>query len=136
VDLLNQRQLVAVLTGSRPPLTRTSEALHSALQAFEVAYARYDEHQRALEAYWVLRWLVQENVREIGGIVLRENLVRLDGVPLAVRVSGLPHLGADTQVRVAPGEIDLVECKAQWRWVPTAGAAPGGAAKELPQAQP
>ena len=136
VDLLNQRQLVAVLSGSRAPLTRTSEALHSALQAFEVVYARYDDHQRALENYWALRWLIQEKVNEIGGIVLRENLVRLDGLPLAVRVSGLPALAPYTPVRLAPDEIDLVECKAQWRWVPTTGAAAGGAAKELPQALP
>jgi exoribonuclease II len=136
VDLLNQRQLVALLLGRRSPVTRTSEALHSALQAFEAAYARYDEHQRALETYWALRWMVQENVKEIMGTVVRENLVRLDGLPLAVRVPSLPPLDADARVRLAVDDIDLIECKAHWRPVPPAAEASRGAAKELPQAQP
>ena len=136
VDLLNQRQLVALLLGRRPPVTRTSEALHSALQAFEAAYARYDEHQRALETYWALRWLVQENVKEITGTVVRENLVRLDGLPLAVRVASLPPLDADTPVRLVVDEIDLIECKAHWRSVMPATAASRGVAKGLPQSQP
>jgi exoribonuclease-2 len=110
--------------------------LHSALQAFEAAYARYDEHQRALETYWALRWLVQENVREITGTVVRENLVRLDGLPLAVRVPSLPPLDADTPVRLVVDEIDLIECKAHWRSVLPATVASRGAAKGLPQSQP
>ena len=136
VDLLNQRQLVAVLLGRRPPLTRTAEALHSALQAFEVAYARYDEHQRTLETYWALRWLVQENAKEITGAVVRENLIRLDGLPLAVRVPSLPALDAETPVRLAVDEIDLIECKGHWRWLPPAAEVSQVAAKELPQALP
>ena len=136
VDLVNQRQLVAVLTGGRAPLTRTSETLHAALQAFEVAYARYDEHQRTLETYWALRWLVQEHVKEIGGSVLRENLVRLEGVPLTARASSLPVLDPDTRVRLAVDEVDLIECKLQCHWVPAEGVSGGPAGKELQQAQP
>jgi exoribonuclease-2 len=136
VDLVNQRQLVAVLTGSRAPMTRTSETLHAALQAFEMAYARYDEHQRALETYWALRWLLQENVKEIGGTVLRENLVRLEGLPLTVRVSSLPAPGPDAAVRIAICEVDLIECRVDCRWVPSTGEPGPAAAKELQQAQP
>ena len=133
VDLLNQRQLAAVLAGKRPPVTRTSESLHGALQAFDAAYARYDEHQRMLETYWALRWLLQENVKEIGGTVLRENLVRLEGLPLTTRVSSLPALNPETAVRLAIDGIDLIECKALCRWVsPDPGKAAG---KELQQAQ-
>jgi exoribonuclease-2 len=133
VDLLNQRQLAAVLAGKRPPVTRTSESLHAALQAFEAAHARYDEHQRMLETYWTLRWLLQENVKEIGGTVLRENLVRLEGLPLTTRVSSLPALNPDSAVRVAIDGIDLIECKALCHWVPPEPGRAG--AKELQQAQ-
>jgi len=136
VDLVNQRQLVALLTGRRPPLSRNSDALHSALQAFEVAYARYDEHQRLLENYWVLRWLLQENVSEIGATVVRENLVRLDGLPLAVRVLSLPAFESDTRVRLAVAEIDLIESKAHWRWLPAPAEVGGVAARQLAQPQP
>ena len=69
------------------------------MQAFELTYARYDEHQRTLETYWALRWLLQENVKEVAGTVLRENVVRLEGLPLTVRVSSLPALEPRTPVR-------------------------------------
>src|SRR5678816_2551952 len=85
VDLVNQWQLVAALRGRRPPFSRTSEGLLAALRAFELTYARYDEHQRAMETYWSLRWLLQEDLREVAAVVLRENLVRLEGAPLFTR---------------------------------------------------
>lgn len=110
VDLLNQRQLAATLRGERPPLRQNSEALLGAMQAFELTYARYDEHQRSLETYWALRWLLQERVSEVSATVLRENLVRLEGLPLVVRVPSLPSLDAGTAVRIAVDEVNLVDC--------------------------
>jgi exoribonuclease-2 len=109
IDLLNQWQLVAALSGRRPPYARTSDALLTALRAFELTYARYDEHQRAMEAYWSLRWLQQESIRARGATVLRENLVRLDGVPLVTRVPSLPALDPGARVDVEIGGIDLLE---------------------------
>jgi exoribonuclease-2 len=109
VDLVNQWQLVAALQGRRPPYGRSSEALLSALRAFELTYARYDEHQRAMETYWSLRWLLQENIRGVDGAVLRENLVRLDGLPLVVRVPSLPDIASGARVRLAVRSIDLLE---------------------------
>jgi exoribonuclease-2 len=109
VDLVNQWQLVASLQGRRPPFTRTSEGLLSALRAFEITYARYDEHQRAMETYWSLRWLLQEGRTELAGAVIRENLVRLEGVPMVIRVPSLPELAAGTRVRFAVKHVDLVE---------------------------
>jgi len=109
VDLLNQWQLVAALSGRRAPFIRTSDALLAALRAFEVTYARYDEHQRTMENFWCLRWLLQEQVSSIGAVVLRENLVRLDDLPLAVRALSLPLLDAGTRVRVDLSKIDLLE---------------------------
>jgi exoribonuclease-2 len=109
VDLVNQWQLVAALQGRRPPFGRSSEALLSAMRAFELTYARYDEHQRAMETYWSLRWLLQENMRDVDGTVLRENLVRLDGLPLVVRVPSLPDVASGARVRLAMKSIDLLE---------------------------
>ena len=109
VDLVNQWQLVATLTGQRAPFSRNSDALLAALRAFEVTYARYDEHQRAMETYWTLRWLQQEDIRSVEGVVLRENLVRVDGLPLVARVSSLPALDPGTRVRLEVGEIDFLE---------------------------
>jgi len=116
IDLVNQWQLAAALRGQRAPFGRTSEALLAALRAFEVTSARYDEHQRTMEHYWCLRWLAQEQVHEIDGTVLRENVVRLDGLPLTVRVSSLPSLDAGARVRLAVGEIDLIERTVACEW--------------------
>ncbi len=109
VDLLNQWQLVAALSGRRPAFSRNSDALLSALRAFEVTYARYDEHQRAMEDYWSLRWLLQEGVGRIGATVLRENAVRLDGLPLVSRVPSLPELGPGARVELVVQQVDLLE---------------------------
>ncbi len=131
VDLLNQWQLAAALSGRRAPFTRASEGLLAALRAFEVAYARYDEHQSAMENYWCLRWLQQESVRSVTGVVLRENLVRFDELPLAARVASLPALAPGTRVRLDVGEIDLLERSLASTYRETLGdPIPSGAAGE------
>ena len=109
VDLVNQWQLVAALQGRRPPFGRTSEALLAAMRAFEITYAGYDEHQRGMETYWSLRWLMQEGVKELAATVLRENLVRAESLPLVFRVSSLPEVAAGTRVRLSVKSIDLLE---------------------------
>jgi exoribonuclease-2 len=109
VDLVNQWQLVAAVRGQRAPFARNSDALLSALRAFELTYARYDEHQRAMEMYWTLRWLQQEGIREFDAVVLRENLVRAEGFPLVTRVPSLPELEPATRVRLEVGEMDFLE---------------------------
>ena len=121
VDLVNQWQLVAGLRGRPPPFARSSEALLAALRDFEVTTAGYDEHQRAMEHYWCLRWLAQEGVAQADGVVLRENLVRLDALPLAVRVPSLPVLDAGTRVRLALAAPDLIERTLACTWRETLG---------------
>jgi exoribonuclease II len=109
VDLVNQWQLAAALAGRKPPFARNSDALLAALRAFEVTAARYDEHQRAMETYWTLRWLLQERVTQLEAVVLRENLVRVQGLPLFVRVSAAPTLDPGAVVRMEVTGIDLLE---------------------------
>jgi exoribonuclease-2 len=109
VDLLNQWQLVAAMKGERPAFSRNSDALLAALRAFEVTYARYDEYQRAMEMYWTLRWLEQERIGSLQAVVLRENLVRAEGVPLVTRVPSLPALDPGTRVRLDVGRMDFLE---------------------------
>ena len=119
VDLVNQWQLLAALGGRRAPFTRTSDALLATLQAFEATYTRYDEHQRAMETYWSLRWLQQENLGQIEAVVQRENVVRLDGLPLALRVPSLPSLDPGTRVRLQVESVDLLERSALFRYLAT-----------------
>ncbi|HZE59558.1 MAG TPA: RNB domain-containing ribonuclease [Burkholderiales bacterium] len=109
VDLVNQGQLVAALQGRRAPFGRTSEALLTAMRAFEITYAGYDEHQRGMETYWSLRWLIQEGVQELEATVLRENVVRAEGLPLVFRVPSLPETAPNARVRLAVKSVDLLE---------------------------
>ena len=121
VDLVNQWQLVAGLRGQRPPFARNSDSLLAALRAFEVTTAGYDEHQRAMEHYWCLRWIAQEKVTQIDATVLRENLVRFDGLPLVVRVPSLPALDAGARVRLALEPPDLIGRTMACTWQETLG---------------
>ena len=109
VDLVNQWQLVAALQGRKPPFARNADALLAALRAFEVTAARYDEHQRAMETYWSLRWLKQEKVSTVEAVVLRENVARIQGLPLTTRLSAAPTLEPGTVVRAQVTHIDLLE---------------------------
>jgi exoribonuclease-2 len=123
VDLLNQWQLAAALRGRRPSFARNSDSLLAALRAFELTYARYDEHQRAMETYWSLRWLLQERVESLGGVILRENVVRLEGLPLVTRVPSLPDLAPGTRVQLRIEAVDLLDRSVVARYEETAGAA-------------
>ena len=115
-DLVNQRQLLAVTAGERPPYGENDPELFAALADFEATYGNYAEFQDRMEHYWCLRWFRQEGVTETTAAVIRENLVRLDRVPLVLRVADLPALPADTPVRLAIGDIDLLAATLSCRY--------------------
>ena len=122
-DLVNQRQLLAVLAGERPPYADNDADLFAALADFEATYSQYAQFQDRMEHYWCLRWLLQENITEIGAAVIRENLVRFSALPLVERIADLPSQPADTPVRIAVGPIDLLAATAQFRFAGFPGSA-------------
>jgi len=113
-DLANQRQLVAMLRGEPAPYSR--EELASAARDFEAAYEAYAEHQRHLERYWCLRWIAQEGLEGADATVVREELVRLEGIPLVCRATGLPPGAPGDRVRVAFGTPDEWEVNLPCRY--------------------
>jgi exoribonuclease-2 len=131
VDLVNQWQLIAAVGGQRAPFSRNSDTLLAALRAFEVTYARYDEHQRAMETYWVLRWFEQEAIDSLEAVVLRENLVRIERAPLVTRVPSLPTLEPGTRVRVEVGQMDFLERTVSLIYRETLGTAAAAVADDL-----
>jgi exoribonuclease-2 len=107
-DLANQRQLAAMLQGTEPAYARAE--LEAAARDFDTTYEAYNEHQRALERYWCLKFIQQEGIAETGATVIRDDLVRIDGMPLVLRMVGLPGATASNErVKVAFGEVDLWE---------------------------
>jgi exoribonuclease II len=113
-DLANQRQLTALLEGEEPAYSK--EDLVLAARDFEAAYEAYAEHQRALERYWCLKYLLQEGIESAEATIIREELVRIDGMPLVCRAIGLPAAAPGERVRVAFGEIDLWEAHVLCRY--------------------
>ena len=114
-DLVNQRQILGVVSDETPPYSANDAALFSALADFEATYSQYAEFQDRMEHYWCLRWLLQENITETSARVIRENLVRFESIPVVARVADVPSLPTDTPVRIAVGRIDLLgatfECR-------------------------
>jgi exoribonuclease II len=109
VDFINQRQIVSVLQGEEPAYAKNDSALFAAMRDFETAYGLYNEFQRQMERYWCLRWLLQENVKQTEAVVLRENLVKLERIPLVGRIPSLPELPPGSRVMLEIGDIDLLD---------------------------
>jgi exoribonuclease-2 len=106
VDLINQRQMIALLQGSEAPYPKGSEALTTAMRDFDIAYNAYNEFQTRMERYWCLQYLIQENLQEVEATVWRENLVRLDGMFFITKVHSLPELAVGERVRLKVERID------------------------------
>jgi len=106
VDLINQRQLLALFAGRPAPYKAGDEALLAALREFELAYDAYAEFQRNMERYWCLRWIEQENANTLDATVLRDTLVRCDRLPLVLRVPSLHDVRTGDTVRLTVSRLD------------------------------
>ena len=117
-DLVNQWQLIACLRGNPPPFPQKSAELFGAMRDFELTYAAYAEFQRLMERYWCLRWLQQHQVAEIEATVRREQLCKLDHLPLLVRVpSAPPDLLPGQRLRLSVEHIDLLGPEVDMRFL-------------------
>jgi exoribonuclease-2 len=105
VDLVNQRQLIAVALERAPAYAANDADVFAIVSGFDSAYTGYADFQARLERYWCLRWLQQENVRRIGAAVVKDDLLRIDGLPLLTRLPGLPQLPRGQRI-----EIDVLGC--------------------------
>ena len=108
-DLINQRQLVSILHGVEPAYAPQDQQLFEIMRGFELAYDAYAEFQRSMERYWCLRWLLQEEAGEVCAEVIRDDLVRLQSLPLVCRTQSLPPLPSGTVVQLRVSDIDLID---------------------------
>ncbi|MHB8914828.1 MAG: ribonuclease catalytic domain-containing protein [Thiobacillus sp.] len=109
VDLVNQRQIISLVQGADPVYPPRSEKLLSVVREFELAYDAYNEFQRRMERFWILRWLQQESISELTATVIRDDLVRFDNLPMVTRVPSVAGIAPASQVRLAISQIDLLD---------------------------
>ena len=90
-DYINQKQLLSLIDDTAEPLFQQSDAeLFAALRDFDTAYTAYADFQRQMEAYWSLVYLQQQGTSELTATILKEDLVRIEGLPLVTRATGIP----------------------------------------------
>jgi len=120
VDLVNQRQIIAMLQDGDPAYPKNDTVLYTTMSEFDTMYGVYNEFQRTMERYWCLRWLQQEKIEQTTAIVLRENLVRITDIPLVFRVPSMPEsIAANTRVQLSIEKIDLLDLEVRSRFVQT-----------------
>ncbi|MCB5190018.1 RNB domain-containing ribonuclease [Methylobacillus arboreus] len=119
VDLVNQRQIISVVQGTEPAYPVNSDDLAVIMRNFDLTYNAYNEFQTRMERYWCLQYLLQEDIHEIGATVWRENLVRLDGMPLITKVHGMPELATGSRIIIEIQKVDtlLIELESRFKAV-------------------
>ena len=83
VDLVNQWQLIACARHGKTaalaaPFRANDVNLHAIVSDFDAAYAEYNGFQGAIERYWALRSLQQDDIGELDATVMKDGLVRAD----------------------------------------------------------
>lgn len=114
-DLVNQWQILAVAEKgvAAPfvaPFKHKDANLFAIVSAFDAAYSAYNDFQSTMERYWCLRWLGQENAKQVEAVVLKDEVLRLTDIPLVIRLPGMPSAprGAHAKLDVLRwDEVDL-----------------------------
>lgn len=119
IDLINQRQLIALLNHESSPYSSEDDELSSVIRIFDQTYQSYSEFQTRMERYWCLQYLIQENFKEVNATVWRENLVRIDGMFYITKVPSLPTLKVGTKVCLEIKHVDtlLMELQCKFKTV-------------------
>jgi exoribonuclease-2 len=119
-DLVNQWQIIACIEhGVTAPLVapfKPKDAdLFAIVSGFEAAYSAYADFQNNMERYWCLRWLGQENARQVEAVVLKDEVLRLVDIPLIIRLPGMPQVARGAQVKLDILRWDEVDLSVEAR---------------------
>jgi exoribonuclease II len=128
-DLVNQWQILAcaehgVTAPLVAPFKPRDATLFSIVSAFDAAYAAYNDFQQNMERYWCLRWLAQENARQVDAVVLKDEVLRLVEIPLIIRLPGMQQVARGAQVRLDILRWDEVDLSLEARLLEVAAVAP------------
>ena len=119
-DLVNQWQILACLEhGVTAPLAAPFKPrdadLFAIVSAFDSAYSGYAEFQSGMERYWCLRWLGQQQARQVEAVVLKDEILRLVEIPLVIRLPGMPQIARGLQVKLDLLRWDEIELTVEAR---------------------
>jgi exoribonuclease-2 len=119
-DLVNQWQIIAcVQHGVTAPLVAPFKPrdadLFAIVSGFDAAYAAYADFQNNMERYWCLRWLGQNESRQVEAVVLKDEVLRLTEIPLIIRLPGMPQMARGAQVRLDILRWDEVDLNVEAR---------------------
>ena len=120
VDLVNQWQLLAcvqhgVTAKLAAPFKPKDADLFAVVQGFDDTYSAYADHQRRMEYFWCLRWLKQENRKQVVASVVKDDLVRLEEIPLLLHVPALGVHARGTRLLMEVMSIDELTVEASVR---------------------
>src|SRR5580698_10455317 len=133
VDLVNQWQLLAcvqhgVTAKLAAPFKPKDADLFAVVQGFDDTYSAYADHQRRMEYFWCLRWIRQENRKHVVASVVKDDLVRLEEIPLLLHVPALGVHARGTRLLMEVMSIDELTVEASVRMLHVIDA-PSGAAQ-------
>ncbi|WEF31204.1 RNB domain-containing ribonuclease [Pseudoduganella chitinolytica] len=119
-DLVNQWQILAVAEkGVMAPLVapfkQKDANLFAIVSAFDAAYAAYADHQANMERYWCLRWLGQNDAKQVDAVVLKDEVLRLTEIPLIIRLPGMPSVARGAAVKLDVLRWDEVDLSIETR---------------------
>lgn len=109
VDMVNQRQIVSAVLGRDPAYQGNDADFFTIVSRFDDLYSAYNDFQRRMERYWSLRYIEQEGLREVVVSVVKEELVRVEGLPFMQRIPGLPELERGRKLRLAVLGCDYID---------------------------
>ena len=135
-DLVNQWQIIACAEhGVTAPLVAPFKPrdanLFAIVSAFDAAYAAYGDFQSNMERYWCLRWLHQENARQVDAVVLKDEILRLVDIPLVIKLPGMPSVARGAQVKLDLLRWDEVDLSIEARLLEIAAVPDAAADAEL-----
>jgi exoribonuclease-2 len=128
-DLVNQWQILAcvehgVTAPLAAPFKPRDAGLFAIVSAFDAAYAAYNDFQNNMERYWCLRWLAQENLRQVEAVVLKDEILRLIDIPLVIKLPGMASVTRGTQVRLDLLRLDEVDLTVEARLLEISAPSP------------
>lgn len=120
-DFINQRQLMSMIREEKPQFEQGDAMLFAILRDFDTTYSAYLGFQDRMEHFWCLRWFSQEGVSDPTATFIKEDLVRIDGLPMRVRIPGLPELARGDRIQLSVIRIDELMQEIELRCVGVLG---------------